>query len=158
MRKKYLKFLGFLINTPIFNLLFKVSGDIWDKSEWRLFEFNKTIITLSSSTLVLSFSLINLIKLSIDGFLIAWSWFFLTVSLILGVTLYYMRFITFFLDRVIEKKADAKLYNQKNLLDNNEIIVYYSFLNFIFIISFVELFTFILGILFLMVAAYGSLK
>lgn len=158
MKQNYrIKALKYLLEIPIFNLLKNVSGTIWDKCESRLFDFNKTIVSLSSSILVLSFSLISLTKVQVDTNLIIKSWLFITMSLISGLILYYLRFITFFLDRIVEDKANNKKYTKETLLNNNEVYLYYLFLPLMFIISFAELMFFIIGIIILMLVAQKSL-
>ena len=52
------RFVNFLSKWfPFFKLMEEASLDEWDKAKSQLFDFNKTVITVASSAIVLSFSL-----------------------------------------------------------------------------------------------------
>lgn len=84
------------------NLIVLIYG-AWNETEPHLYEFNKTIITLSSSVLVLSFSVIQFSKSAVDKNIVGISWILLVSALIIGVVLYFVRFIVAFSIKEVKK-------------------------------------------------------
>lgn len=143
---------------PIFRLFFEGSPKNWTSAEEHLFDFNKTIITLSSTIVVLSFTLISLRGLKIEKGLLATSWICFFVAIAMGVLLFYLKFISRFVDRIMEEKADSKKYLKKDFIfDHEEIWVYFISLILMYVFSILELLTFLIGFGFLMLVAFRTL-
>ncbi len=144
------------MKTPILKLFYKGSPENWDHAKEPFFDFNKTIITLSSSVLVLSFSLIKIKELEIDKGLIGLSWTAFLLTIFCGVIILYLQFVYKFTDSLIKQKADEGKYFQKTLLDNEEIVINYLSLTLIYFISLIELASFFIAFCILMFAAFNS--
>lgn len=136
-----------------------ITGKIWDESEKELFSFNKTLITLSSSALILSFTLISLTNLTVNKICLTISWALFLLTIILGSFLEFFRFLYRVTDRLIKSRADAGNYKKsgKPLSEIDEILFYFNIRSLMFGASFAELITFILAFVFLMIAAYLSI-
>ena len=156
--KKVLKvWLKMRTKTPFFRLVFQSSGHDWESAETHLFDFNKTIITLSSSILVVSFSLIKLASLRINKTLLGWSWGLFVFTIACGVILLFLRFISRFTDRIIESQADKGNYKIPDLLTHEEIGIYFSSIFAMYLLSFIELLGFLAGMILLVYSAYNAL-
>lgn len=143
---------------PILRLFFLGSPSNWREAEEHLLDFNKTIITLSSSILVLSFSVIKIAGLSVNKNLIIISWLFFYLCILSGVVLLFLKFITRFADNVIKERANKHKYSMDKILDYEEVRVFYTLLPIMFILAFVELISFLVAFLILTIVAINSFQ
>lgn len=135
------------------NLIILIYG-AWNETEPHLYEFNKTIITLSSSILVLSFSVIQFSKSTVDKNIMGISWILLVLALIIGVILYFVRFIVAF---SVEKVKETRGVTNNNFFEHKECVVYSILISISFILGFTQLILFAAGVIILMISAFNSL-
>ena len=152
MKKKRIKklFLNFIV---------LIYGVYWQNSEQHLYEFNKTVITLASSALVLSFSVIQLMHAEIGHSkgVLGLSWAALVLSIIIGVVLHFLRFITAISIEKVREKEKRLTITKENFFDNKEVVTYASLISLSFILGLIQLILFTAGILLLMVTAFNSI-
>lgn len=101
----------------------KVSGSVWQQAKQSLDSYNKTIITLSSSLLVLSFSLLKVIDITLNVFYlkIAWISFFLVISL--GVLVLLFKFFYFLCVGIIKKKTFLNIRKLSDILGLENVFI-----------------------------------
>lgn len=129
-------------------------GTVWSESEKYLYEFNKTIITLASSTLVLSFSIIQFLKSPIDKNNLVMSWIILVLALVIGVMLYFFRFIIAIAFEKVKPKGSIL---RDDFFKHKDAVAYALLINASFILGILQLILFVLGIALLMLSAFNSL-
>ncbi len=99
----------------------KMSGSVWDGAEKDLFEYNKTIITLSSSALVLSFTVIRLGNISLNKVLIGSSWTLFLLVILSGVLIQFSKFLYRLTDEVVKQGSNDGGYKKGELFSELEI-------------------------------------
>lgn len=140
------------------DLVTQIYGAVWNNSEQHLYEFNKTIITLSSSVLVLSFSIIQFTKSNVDKNSVKISWLALVLALIVGVALYFFRFIVSILYEKIKVNEDKiGVVTRDNFFEHRAIAAYSFLIILSFVLGFLQLIFFISGIVLLMSSALNLL-
>jgi len=123
--------------------------------EDALLEYNKTIITLSSSILILSFSLIKVANININKTLIGISWLFFIISIFCGVTVVFFKYYLKFADVMIsEEKEHIKHGKKDKRYLFMELKGYYLMSNSLLLLSIINYYSFFIGLLFLMICAF----
>ena len=136
----------------------KISSSVWIRTQESLLDYNKSIITLSSSALVLSFSLIKITNVSINKYLIGLSWTFFLLTIFSGILTLFIKFLYDLVDGVIKREAKAGKYKKdKNILRFKEIIIYFKTREFIFWLAIFQLILFCLAFLLFIIAAFLSI-
>src|SRR5690348_4258665 len=102
---------------PIYWLPKEMSGKAWEGSYTHLNEYNKTVITISSSALILSITAIQLSKVQPDKTLLITSWSLFTITLILGVLLHFFNYLHAVTAKIIKINFENKKYK-----DNGEFV------------------------------------
>lgn len=145
------------IKKTFLDLIVLIYGSLWTEGEPHLYEFNKTVITLASSVLVLSFSIIQFTDSNISKSTLGRSWALLVMTLIIGTSLYFMRFITTISYEKVKNKEKYKPITRDNFFDIKEAVVYSFLISLAFILGLAQLILFVIGISLLMTAAFNSL-
>jgi len=136
----------------------KISGSVWAKAQESLLDYNKSIITLSSSALILSFSLIKITETSLNKWLVGLSWAFFLITILLGVLILFIKFLYDIADGLLEKGAKAGKYKKKeSILKYKEIMIYFKYRGTIFWLAVFELLFFWIAFLLLIITAFHSL-
>lgn len=129
-----------------------LSGKAWEESYSYLNEYNKTVITLSSSALILSITAIQLRKANFDKILLIISWSLFILVLILGVLLHFSNYLHTVTAKIIELKAKNKKYKDNiEFINTNEANLYFSSRTWMFFLSFFQLIVFIAALIILMI-------
>lgn len=132
------------------------SANIWKKSEKSLVEFNRTLITLASSALVLSFSLINLVELNINKAIIGLSWTFFLLVILSGTFIHLLNFLHKLTNEVIKVKAEKGEYEKGEPLEV-EMQFYFISRTIMFYATILEWLFFLVAFIFMMIGAYVAL-
>ena len=135
----------------------KMSGSVWDGAEKDLFEYNKTIITLSSSALVLSFTVIRLGNISLNKVLIGSSWTLFLLVILSGVLIQFSKFLYRLTDEVVKQGSNDGGYKKGELFSELEIPFYFASRFYMFWISVFQLVSFWFAFVLLMLAAFISI-
>lgn len=142
-------------NNFVLNIPDELSSNNWDKTYKHLLEFNKTVITLSSSALILSFSATQLGTLSVNKCLLGISWMALAWVLISGICVYFFNYLYIVSDRIAEEISDQKKYKTTALfLKSEEALYYFATRKLVYFLSLSQLIAFMLGLIFLLVTAF----
>lgn len=153
-KKNFLKLDKFTRKLPLSDLLHDSSGVAWDKAENDLLNYNKTILTISSTSLVLSFSVIKITGIHINITLLGISWLLLSIALLTGAFLLFLKFIASLADGILIAH-DGKVTKEGKVFEWNTI--YFTCLTWIFYLSLLQLITFIAGLLLLIGTVFFSL-
>lgn len=138
----------------LYRLPYKITGHIFNDTYTHLIEYNKTAITLASSTLVLSFTALQLGKLHVNKWLLITSWVFLILVLICGVTTYFLNYLYALISGIVRKKAENKDYEDNRSFYISEEAKYYFWSRLlIYFLSIVQLLFFVIGIILLSIVA-----
>lgn len=136
----------------------KISGEVWDKARKSLLDYNQSIITLSSSALVLSFTLIKITNLDLNKKLVGLSWMFYLLAILLGSSILFVNFLYNLTDGIVERESKEGKYKKlESIVKHREIKFYFLSRSLIFLFATSELIFFWLGFVFLIFAAYLSL-
>lgn len=154
--KKGFIFLASIIDKlPFSSLLKDSSGTAWDKAENDLLNYNKTVLTISSSSLVLSFSVIKVTGIHINIVLLGISWVLLSLALVVGVCLLFTKFFASLADGILFAHDGKKITPEK--VERLQVI-YFTSLTLIYYLGVIELLTFIFGLLLLIGTVFASVN
>jgi hypothetical protein len=136
----------------------QISGTIWDKIEKDLLDFNKTLITLCSSALVLSFTLIGFNKIKIDPVSLSTAWISLAISILFGALLLFLKFLYRLSEQIVKKNTEKGEYGKdKPLKSHKELMFYFKSRTLIYWFAIFELSFFVVGLIMLTTVAISSL-
>lgn len=142
----------------IFKLPYRISGTLWDATYTHLNEYNKSVITLSSSALILSFTAIQIGQLNVDKSLLLFSWIFLIFVLISGVALFFLNYLYVVICGLLLKNTDKKLFKTKiEFLASEEATYYFYTRILMYYLSLFQLLAFSIGIIMLVLVAYNNI-
>jgi len=131
------------------------NAPMWEKAQPHLLEYNKSIITLSSSALILSFSVVKLGKVAPDKFLLGLSWVLFLFVISIGMLI----LLISFLYQLAAGNID-RLYNRKEwkdeMLFNPEIAFFWSSRSLMIWLSVIEILIFLTALSVLMLTAFVS--
>jgi len=155
---KYLKVVKHLLNTNTLKGLERsTNAPMWDQAESHLVEYNKTIITLSSSALVLSFSIIKIGGLVISKWLLGLSWGLFLLAIGVGIIILFMSFLYNLAAGNIDRLQKEKDFKFDDHVDKPEIIFFWKSRSLMIWLSVAELLFFFAAISTLIITAFLSL-
>ncbi len=130
---------------------------MWLDAERNFFEYNKSIITLASSALVLSFTAAKISNLHTNLITLAISWVGFIITIFFGLSIQLMNFLYSLAESNIHKLSEDKVFKSENL-KNPEVGFYWEARIVMFWISIFEMFLFILSLVFLMISAFLTIS
>jgi len=151
--------------TPISYLKENMSPQVWELTERKLFSFNKTVITLSSQALVLSFSVIQIGKVPVNKSLIGWAWTFFLLAILSGVFLFFLKYLRSLSKEITDLNLKEGKYGKKpkdgglqnKLILSKELNWVYKMQSWMFTISIFQLVIFLSAFIVLMLTAFLSI-
>jgi hypothetical protein len=143
----------------------QTSPRAWNLSEEKLFDLNKTVITLSSSALVLSFSAIQIGKPTLIKSLIGLTWGSFLLVIIIGIFLIFIKYVRSLSNEIIRVNINKGKYVKdekykglsEELLLSKEFNFIYKTQSLMYILSILQLLFFTLSFLLLILTAYLAL-
>ncbi len=115
----------FLFTTVVY-LPDQISGKTWDSSDTHLFEYNKNLITLSSSAFVLSFGFVKLAQISVNKVFLIFSWVMFLGVILSGSFLLLLNYLYRLNDSIMKRKSESKTYKtREEQLKSVELIFFF---------------------------------
>ena len=144
---------NFLVINKLINATNK---DVWAEAEMHLTEYNKSIISLSSSALILSFSVIKLGKLSPNKTILGISWVLFLLVIGLGLFIQLFSFLYHLSSGNIERLKKYKEWKTEMMWKNPEVAFFWSARSWMTRLSVIELLFFFLALSCLIIIAFSS--
>ncbi len=129
------------------------NGPMWERAQINLTEYNKSIITLSSSALVLSFSIIKIGNVTPNKYLLGLSWLLFLFAIGAGILIQLLSFIYTLAAGNIDRLYKHKEWKEEMIL-NPEIALFWNARSWMIWISLVEMLFFFIAIALLITTAF----
>ena len=140
--------------TLLYRLHQSTNAPMWFKAESYLTDYNNTVITLSSSALVLSFSIVKIGKIFPNKYLLGFSWILFISVIVLAVIILFISFLHSLAGGNIERLQNNKEWKKEMMWEKPEVSFYWTARKIMFWLSIVELIAFVFALVILMLCAY----
>lgn len=146
-----------LTRIPVRRLERSTTGIMWEKAQDHLTEYNKTVITLSSSALILSFSIVKIGNVQTNKLLLGFSWGLFLLAIGIGI---FMLLLTFFYSLSaanLERLNAEKGYKFEDHMEKPEVLFFWRARSIMIWLSISELVLFFAALISLIITAFISI-
>jgi hypothetical protein len=158
MHSRFARFIFSLFNLKknyVLSIPDSVSGAIWDETVTYLFEFNKTLITLASSTLVLSFAALQFNKSNsnVDKNSLIVSWMLFMWILIAGASVHFFNYLYVLTNQMIKTELKDTSISEEKFWRSKESLYYTETRKIIYFLSLSQLISFPIAFMLIIIVA-----